>query len=79
MQQARIYAAKVNRNIATKCFDADFGFASHVTEADKAAYRTEQLALAEAIEAGEQDHNLTVAQRMRYFLTEGECVALMPQ
>lgn len=77
LQEARTYAASINRRIAKDCFLPDFGFASHVTEKGKQEYANKNLALADSIEAGELDHNFTVAQRMRYHLT-GECVALLP-
>ena len=76
-QQARIYAAKIHRDIAATCFDDDFGFASHVTQEDKQAYKEKEIEQAEEIEAGKHDHNFTVWQRMNYFLT-GECPALLP-
>ncbi len=74
---ARIYAAKINREIAAHVFDDDAGYADHVDDAWKQRIREEQLQHAEEIEAGKHDHNLTIAQRMHYFLT-GESVALLP-
>lgn len=77
IQKARVYAAKIDREIAAHAFDPDYGFASHVTDADKQAYADRHLKLAEEIEAGLHDHNFTVWQRMNYYLT-GECVPFLP-
>jgi hypothetical protein len=74
--QARIYAAKINRDLAASCFDPGFGFASHITQRDKENYSIEQLKLADEIETGEHDHNFTIWQRMNYYET-GECIALL--
>ena len=73
---ARVYAAKINRELAAHAFDNDFGFASHVTLADKQAYAERNIKLAENIEAGKLDNNFTVCQRMNYYLT-GECVPFL--
>lgn len=77
LQAAREYAAQVHKDLAKHCLDKDFGFANHVTELEKRAYKAKQLQIAEDIEAGHCDSNFTVAQRMHYFLT-GESIALLP-
>jgi hypothetical protein len=77
LNNARIYAAKVNRECAKHAFDPDYGFASHITDKDKQDYADKELKLAEEIENGLHDNNFTVWQRMNYFLT-GDCVALLP-
>ena len=76
-QAARVYAAKIDRELAAHAFDPDFGFADHVTPEDKAEYVAKHIALAEQIEAGELDHNFTVWQRMEYFRT-GQSVPFLP-
>jgi len=77
LQQARIYAAKINRDIAKNALNNNFGFASHVTHEDKLEYIEKNIKQADEIEQGLHDHNFTVAQRMHYYLT-GNCVALLP-
>jgi len=77
-QAARLYAAKSNRDLAANCFDPGFGFGDHVTEAEKLSYASNQLALAEKIEAGECDQNFCVWQEMHYFFTR-ECIPFLPQ
>lgn len=77
LQAAREYAAQVHKDLAKHCLGEDFGFAEHVTEIDKRAYRAKQLQIAEDIEAGHCDDNFTVVQRIHYFLT-GESIALLP-
>lgn len=77
IQAARNYAAQIHHAIADNVFTADAGYASHVTNDNKRDIAKKHRTLAAEIEAGEHDHNLTVAQRMHYFLT-GECVAILP-
>lgn len=77
LQKAREYAAKTDLNIAKTCFDDGFGFASHVTQAEKQAYSDQHKKSAQEIVNGEKDHNFTVAQRMYYYLT-GESVPFLP-
>lgn len=76
IQSAREYAAELPMSLSILCFDDDFGFASHVTEADKKAYSQSKVEQSDAILKGEKDGNLAVAQRMVYFLT-GESKPLM--
>ena len=76
IEQARIYAAKVNREIAAEAFTADY-YADHVTVEKRQEIKERNIKLAEEIERGEHDGNFTVAQRMHYFQT-GECPALLP-
>jgi len=76
LQQARIYAAKINRDIAKNALNNNFGFASHVTHNDKLEYIDSQLNLANEIKQGLHDNNFTIAQRMNYYLT-GNCIALL--
>lgn len=77
VKQAREYAAQINHNCANHAFDTNYGFASHVTYADKVKYVIKERQYAREIEAGLHDNNFTIWQRMNYFLT-GECVALLP-
>jgi len=77
LQAAREYAAQPERKCAAHALDIDYGFASHVTHAEKLVYVARNIAYAEAIEAGEHDTNFTVRQRMHYFLT-GDCVPFLP-
>ena len=76
LQSARNYAAELPDRISKECFSETFGFASHVTYEDKVAYSNDNKKNAQAIRAGDCDHNFTIAQRMYYFLT-GEDVPLM--
>lgn len=77
LNEARIYAAKINHRLADSAFDADFGFASHVTNTDKTVFVEKQRKYAKEIECGMHDTNLTIKQRMLYYLT-GECTAILP-
>lgn len=77
LHQARQYAAQVNHNCANHAFDSDFGFACHITYADKVKYVAKERQYAREIETGIHDHNFTIWQRMNYYLT-GEMVALLP-
>jgi hypothetical protein len=77
IEGARQYAAFPFRDCANHAFDPDFGFADHVTDADKAQYVIEHNTYADEVEAGLHDHNFTVWQRMNYFKT-GQCVAFLP-
>ena len=77
LKAARVYAAKIDRDIAAHAFDPDFGFAAHVTYKDKVIYAANHALHACEIEAGLHDHNFTVWQRMNYYLT-GECVPFLP-
>lgn len=76
IEQARIYAAKTNRDHA-KDVNGRVLFPSHVTEKKKQEVAQNSLRLAEQIESGEHDHIFTVAQRIHYYMT-GECVQLLP-
>lgn len=78
IQNAREYAARINYKLSEECFDPDFGFADHITEADKINYSNEQKQFAKEIEEGKHDHNFTIWQRMHYYLT-GESVPLLPK
>ncbi len=75
LTQARKYAAKPYRSMSLETGRGDF--ASHVTDSEIKSIRENHAAIADEIEAGEQDHVFAVAQRIHYFLT-GECVALLP-
>lgn len=77
LEKARQYAAKPFRDCAKHAFDDDFGFADHVTDEDKRKFAAKHNAYADEIEAGQHDHNFTVWQRMKCFLT-GECVPFLP-
>jgi hypothetical protein len=76
LQEARLYASSINRDIAREAAKPDFGFADHVSDAEKNAYINNQLSLADDIDNGKMDGNFTVRQRMYYFLT-GECVPIL--
>jgi hypothetical protein len=76
LQDARDYAAELYEQLAVECFNDDFGFASHITQADKEVYAQTKIKQADAIKAGERDHNLTIAQRMHFFL-RGESIPLL--
>jgi len=76
IKQARVYAAKIHREIAAEALTADY-YANHVTTEKRQEIKERNIKLAEEIERGEHDHNFTVAQKMHYFLT-GECPALLP-
>ena len=78
IQDARVYAAKINHECADHALDDDFGFASHVTLDDKLKYINKQRAYAYEIERGVHDHNFTIWQRMHYFMT-GDCVPFLPK
>ena len=75
MQDARVYAARIDRQLAAEASTSPH-YASHVTPDDRLAIQARHLESAEAIERGECDHNFTIAQRMRYYLT-GECVPFL--
>lgn len=75
LKKAREYAAGFNRRIAEKVFTADY-YADHVTEYMKQAIHDREIAYAKEVESGLHDHNLTIQQRMHFYLT-GESVALM--
>lgn len=77
LEQARIYAAKTNRDHAEDVLCGRVPFPAHVTENKKQEISENSLRLAEQIEAGEHDHVFTVAQRIHYYMT-GECVQLLP-
>ncbi len=72
---ARIYAAKIHREIADEALTATY-YADHVDLEWRERIKERELQYAEEVEAGKHDHNLTIAQRMHYFLT-GESVALL--
>ena len=76
IQKARVYAATINRRIADEVFTST-EYADHVTDKDKKRVQDENLRLAEEIERGEHDHNLTIAQRMHYYMT-GKSLPLLP-
>ena len=76
LTEARIYAASFNRKYAAGVFNDDAGFASHVTDDEKREIASKNIELAEKIERGEKDHNMTVAQRINYHMT-GDCHPLM--
>lgn len=76
VQSARVYAAGVNRRIAAEAPTSTF-YASHVTPEKREQIKRDNIAYAEQIERGEHDHNLTIHQRMYYYLT-GESVAILP-
>lgn len=71
LQAARTYCA-----LADSAFDADFGFADHVTDDDRQTYANDQRRYAGEVLRGEHDTNFSVRQNMWYFLT-GECVPLL--
>jgi len=52
LQEARIFAAKINRKCAAEALSPDFGFAEHVTHEKKLEYVKKQITLAEEIENG---------------------------
>lgn len=74
--QARVKTAEFFREIAYGKRKEDF-YASHVTEDQKDLILKKDLDWATSIERGEQDGNLTVAQRMYYYMT-GKTVAILP-
>ena len=76
LQNARVYAARIDRQLAAEALTADY-YASHITAADRESIKARHLESAEAVERGEHDGNFTVAQRMRYYLA-GECVPFLP-
>jgi hypothetical protein len=76
LQAAREYAASINHALADNVFSDDAGFADHVTDEGKREYAAKNKQIAKDIEAGKKDHNLTVRQRMEYFLT-GTSTALL--
>jgi hypothetical protein len=77
IQAAREHVAKKEREHAAASLLPNYGYASHVTQEQKERYAQRMLENAQRIEAGERDHNLTIAQRIHYFLT-GQSVALLP-
>lgn len=77
LQKAREYAAKLPYELARECLEPGFGYADHITEADKRRFSEAYFKHAQEIEQGLHDHNFTVWQRMHYYLT-GECVAFLP-
>lgn len=76
LQDARMYAASVNRNLASEALTADY-YADHVDFDARLKIQSEHITHAEEIERGEHDHNFTIMQRMYYHLT-GESVAFLP-
>ena len=73
---ARHYAAQTTRQIAAECLLPGFGFAAHVTQAEKEQYKDKLLQSASDIESGRLDGNFTVRQRIHYWYT-GESVPLL--
>ena len=69
MQAARDYAAELYYMMAAECFDADYGFADHVTHTYKQTYRDLNIKVADDIRAGLHDNTFTIRQRMDHFLT----------
>ena len=78
IQAARDTVAAQKDHLAVICFDDDFGFASHVTHADKVAYSEERKQFAKEIRNGIHDNNFTVRQKMYYELT-GESIPFLPK
>ena len=79
LQVARVAAAQIEHDIAHAAInDPLYGFASHVTQAEKVEYAERHKQYAVDIEAGLCDNNFTVWQRMNYHLT-GEMIALLPK
>jgi len=74
--EARQKTAEFFRNNSLAIRKKD-SYADHITEEQKENYLKEDLEWADAIERGDQDHNLTVAQRMHYYMT-GKTVAILP-
>lgn len=77
LQAGREYAASFPMRMAEECLKTNYGFASHVTDKEKEAYRDQRLKDAQDILAGKRDHILAVAQKIHYRIT-GECPALLP-
>jgi hypothetical protein len=69
LQAAREHVADKRREHAAASLLPDYGYASHVTDERKQYLAQRMLDYADQIQAGKQDHNLTIAQRMHYFLT----------
>ena len=76
LQDARIYAAKIYRQLAEEAITANY-YAAHVSKEDRLKIQKDHLRYAEEIENGQHDHNFTIRQRMYYYLT-GESVAFLP-
>lgn len=78
LNQARKYAASINRRYAKSIELGTCDFASHITREAQLQIAKREHVQADAIEAGECDHNFTIWQRMNYFIT-GESVAFLPK
>ncbi len=78
IQTARDAVAAQKDHLSVICFNDDFGFASHVTHADKVAYSEGRKQFAEEIRNGEHDNNFTIRQKMYYELT-GESIPFLPK
>ena len=68
IQLARHYAAQRELACAAACMENGY-FADHVTQSEAAAYQKRQIQAAQDIIAGLCDHNLTIRQRMEFYLT----------
>ena len=77
IENARIYAAKTSRDYAESILDESTEFPDHITDSKKQEIVINNLKMAEEIEAGKHDHNMTVAQRIHYYMT-GDCLPILP-